>query len=260
MSTASRLSPSDLWREVRLDLTSRPSRSALTALGTLIGIAVLVSTLGLAASLASQISARFDALAATEITVTSVQGKEADGSQLPVDAPERSLRINGVLNAATLSEVPAASLRGTPVRGATNADTGTSLYAASADLGDLTHAIIEGRFFDAWHDRSGTPVAVLGAGAAERLRISDVAVQPVVFINDQPVVVIGIITAMDRRVSLLQSVIVPNGYAVRALELSRPITHRAGKGPAHMAEHLGLKQRFGQGRARHLHERPPRPP
>lgn len=220
--TPSQLRPTDLAHEVWLDLRSRPGRTALTTLGTLIGIAVLVSTLGLAASLAAQIAARFDALTATEVTVTP-PGTDTSAIALPLDAPQRALRVNGTVAAATLSEIKNTTITGTPLKDpSVAAASGLSLFAASPDLGRVLYASLSGQFFNPWHDTNAVPVAVLGSAAAERLRVSSTAGQPVVFINDQPVVVVGIITSLARRQSLSQAVIVPNGYAAAKLGLASP--------------------------------------
>lgn len=220
---ASKLAARDAAREVWLDLKSRPGRSALTALGTLIGIAVLVSTLGLAASLAAQISSRFDALTATEVTVTTIQVGQQTASIIPADGPERALRINGTVAATTLSEIKDIAITGTPVYDpSAPLDTTMPLYAASPGLADVVHATLDGRFFDAWHDARAVPVAVLGYGAAERLRVGSVLHQPVVFINGQPVAVIGIISSLERRTGLAQAVIVPDGYARAKLGQQAP--------------------------------------
>lgn len=137
--TPSQLRPTDLAHEVWLDLRSRPGRTALTTLGTLIGIAVLVSTLGLAASLAAQIAARFDALTATEVTVTP-PGTDTSAIALPIDAPQRALRVNGTVAAATLSEIKNTTITGTPLKDpSVAAASGLSLFAASPDLGRVLY-------------------------------------------------------------------------------------------------------------------------
>lgn len=67
----------DLRREAVAGLFARPVRMALTVLGTVIGVAALVATLGLSRTASHQIIARFDELAATEITVSSTPAPRA---------------------------------------------------------------------------------------------------------------------------------------------------------------------------------------
>ncbi len=60
----------DLVTEAFAGLLARPTRVALTVLGTVIGVGALVATLGLSKTAGSQIVGRFDALAATDIVVS----------------------------------------------------------------------------------------------------------------------------------------------------------------------------------------------
>lgn len=69
----SSLSARDLWYEAQASLLARAVRSALTALGTIIGVASLVAILGLSDSAARQVSERFDALAATTVTAEALR-------------------------------------------------------------------------------------------------------------------------------------------------------------------------------------------
>jgi len=83
------LAPRDLVGEALASLTARPGRAVLTALGTVLGVAALVATLGLSKTAGNQIVGRFDALAATDIVVTpkaAAAGRAAAGSGLPWDA------------------------------------------------------------------------------------------------------------------------------------------------------------------------------
>jgi putative ABC transport system permease protein len=101
----SRLSVLDLVVESLGGLLARPSRMLLTALGTVLGIAALVATLGLAKTAGSQIVSRFDPLAASQVVVVpndrSLFGPEAQASTIPWDAEARLVRLNGVVAAGT---------------------------------------------------------------------------------------------------------------------------------------------------------------
>src|SRR3954451_12959723 len=102
------LTPRDLVEEALASLTARPGRAVLTALGTVLGVAALVATLGLSKTAGNQIVGRFDALAATDIVVapkTAGAGRAGGGNLLPWDAEERARRLNGVVSAGTLTDV-----------------------------------------------------------------------------------------------------------------------------------------------------------
>src|SRR4051794_24386214 len=65
----SRLDPRDLGVEALASIGIRPVRTALTVLGTVLGIGTVVTTLGMAATAGNQIADRFDAVTATAVTV-----------------------------------------------------------------------------------------------------------------------------------------------------------------------------------------------
>ena len=106
----SRLSLRDLVNEAAAALTARPARTLLTALGTVLGVAALVATLGLAKTAGSQIVSRFDELEATEVVVRPPQNQSSnpDAQQangIPWDAGDRLERLNGVVAAGTKTDV-----------------------------------------------------------------------------------------------------------------------------------------------------------
>ncbi|NED85301.1 ABC transporter permease, partial [Streptomyces sp. SID11233] len=76
-------------------MLQRPARSALTALGTVLGVGTFVAILGLTATTSSQIDARFSVLTATEVTVEDIgtQQNEFAGLAFPEDADRRVERL-----------------------------------------------------------------------------------------------------------------------------------------------------------------------
>src|SRR5207342_533454 len=96
----------DLLSECLASLLARPARAALTVLGTVVGVAALVSTLGLSKTAGNRIVGRFDALAATDIVVTPKASRPGVVPKvLPWDAEARLHRLNGVVGVGTLSDV-----------------------------------------------------------------------------------------------------------------------------------------------------------
>src|SRR4051794_41840062 len=108
----------DLFGEALAGVIARPARALLTVLGTVLGIAALVATLGISKTAGNQIVGRFDALAATEVVVEPA-GNDQPGTDippvLPWDAEARLRRLNGVRPARTPS---AGGLHRGPLRGA----------------------------------------------------------------------------------------------------------------------------------------------
>jgi ABC-type antimicrobial peptide transport system permease subunit len=228
----SRLGGYDLVAEALAGMLARPGRTLLTILGTVLGVAALVATLGLARTAGNQIVERFDALAATSITVEPQRGglglgpQQQDVSIIPWDAEDRLTRLNGVTAAGTLSRIELAGSLVTAVP--INDPLGQSafaidMYATSpgllaAILGDVD----TGRYFDEGHSARADRVAVLGPAAAGRLNITRVDHQPAVFIGDETLVVIGIIGDVAVESRLLDAILVPDGTAKRHYGLQAP--------------------------------------
>src|SRR6185312_13668053 len=79
-----------------------------------------------------------------------------------------------------------------------------------------------GRFPDEGHSERANRVAVLGRNAAERLGISNLDQQPAIFIGDRLYQVIALLDKVGRQPSLLGSVTIPNGTAIRECGLAAP--------------------------------------
>lgn len=213
-------------------LLARPGRTALTVLGTVLGIAALVATLGISKTAGNQIVGEFDALAATYVSVRPQQSGFFFGagpsqtSVIPFDAEARLLRLNGVVAAGTLSSVDTGSrlTRSVPVNDPLRQNEfAIGIYAGSAGLFDTIGArLITGRFFDRGHSDNNDAVVVLGPGAAQRLNINRVDQQPAIFLGDEVMVVIGIIADVEREPVLLDAVIMPEGIARDRFGLEAP--------------------------------------
>jgi ABC-type antimicrobial peptide transport system permease subunit len=224
----------DLAGEALTGLSIRPGRSLLTMLGTVVGIGSLVATLGLSRTASVQVAQRFDALAATEVEVTTatdgVSGRTVR-SVLPWDAEDRLAALDGVVAAGTLSDVDTnrATTRSLAAHDPHRpADVALAVKAASPGLfGAVRASVAEGRLFDHGHDERADRVAVLGPSAARRLGVADVGLQPSIFVGDRPFAVIGILGDVARQPALLDAVIIPNGTARAAYNLAAPASVQA---------------------------------
>ncbi len=212
----------DLVAEASSGIGGRPGRLLLTILGTVLGIASVVVTVGLAQTASGQIARQFDAVAATQAMAEPATGKSASGDQqalsrLPWDAPERVGRLAGVEAAGLVADVDVdgARITAVPVNDPSQPTVSSpSVLAGTGGLLDaLRGSVRTGRFFDAGHDARADRVVVLGADAAERLGISRVDRQPSIFIGERAYTVIGIIDGMQRRTDLLNAVVLPIGTA-----------------------------------------------
>ncbi|MDX1416139.1 MAG: ATP-binding cassette domain-containing protein, partial [Candidatus Promineifilaceae bacterium] len=221
------ITPRDLFNETVAGIFSRPGRMVLTILGIVIGLTALVATLGLSRTASNRIISQFDELAATEIIITAKSGADgADPTIIPWDAPQRLLRLNGVVAAGTLSQVEygEALVSSSPVKDPQNQTAfNLAVQAASPGLYPAVHAdLARGRLPDRGHSQRADRVAVLGPSAAQRLGIVDLDQLPAIAIGDHLYLVIGILRDVARQPDLLASVIIPEGTARSDFGLAGP--------------------------------------
>jgi putative ABC transport system permease protein len=215
----SRFSPRDLASEAVAGILQRPARSALTSLGTVLGVGAFIAVLGLTGTAAAQIDTRFNRLTATEVSVEDTGGRDADRVPLafPADADRRMARVNGVEAAGVYWKVrlaPGEPVRSSPVADGTGAVSQTPVVAASAGvLSAAEPHFTQGRAYDAFHDAHHQSVAVIGASTAARLGIGTLRTQPAVFIGDTAFTVVGIFDDTRRMPDLLLSVVIPRTTA-----------------------------------------------
>ncbi len=221
----------DLISEALAGLFARPGRAVLTVLGAVLGIASLVATLGVANTAGNQIISTFNELSATSVVVTTERGffgGNAPRVALPWDSEMRLSRLNGVVAAGSMADVAISGDLTSAVP--LNDPLGQTefqipMVAASPGLYRAVRGeLATGRWFDWGHSERADRVVVLGAGAAQRLNITRVGQQPVVFVGDLSFVVMGILEDVLRQADLLNSVIVPEGTARDLYDLASPTT------------------------------------
>lgn len=224
VAPADRFTFQDLVAEATADIGSRPARLIMTILGTVLGIASLVATIGFAQTAAAQIASQFDGAAATRVVVAPAkaqsgsENKSVAAGRLPWDSTDRVELLAGVESATLLGEVALAdgeTITAVPVNDpAAAAVASPRLFAASPELLDTAEGVVvTGRFFDRGHDVRADRVAVLGARLAERMGINRVDSQPSVFVAGVAYAVVAIVDGMERRSELLDAVIIPIGSA-----------------------------------------------
>jgi ABC-type antimicrobial peptide transport system permease subunit len=199
----------------------------LTIVGTVVGLAALVATVGLSSTAGNRIAGRFDELAATEIIVSVRPGSAVPGARvIPWDAPTRLARLSGVVAAGTVSQVNVGDrlVSASPVSDPqARTDFRLSVYAASPELFDAARAQLRGgRLFDGGHSARADRVVVLGPNAASQLGINSVRGGPAIRIGDDLFTVIGVLDGVARYPQLLGSVIMPEGTAVDRYRLVAP--------------------------------------
>ncbi|MEE4488681.1 ABC transporter permease [Streptomyces sp. BE230] len=213
-----RLRTRDLLTEAHAGMLQRPGRSALTALGTVLGVGTFVAILGLTATASSQIDSRFNTLVATEVTIEDIGDDSAEqlANSFPGDAPSRMERLHGVQHAGMYWHVSVSgrsTVTAAPVGDGAGGEEAPVVAATPGVLAAAGPTLAQGRLFDAFHHRRAEDVVVIGSGLANRLGITTLETQPAVFVGGTPLTVIGIMDDVDRQEDLLLSVIVPSTTA-----------------------------------------------
>jgi putative ABC transport system permease protein len=203
--TPSRLHPADAVRTSTIGLRTRRTRSLLSALGILIGIAAMIAVLGLSESSKSDLLAQLDRLGTNLLRVQATEGLGLGAAQLPKTALAMTGRLDGVEEVSAQVDVAANVFRTDYIP--TTRTGGLTVKAVDTGLlGTLKGTVAQGRFLDDATARY--PVAVLGSVAAQRLGITDLSQQPRVWIGDHWFSVTGILHTLGLNPDLDRSAIV----------------------------------------------------
>lgn len=207
-----RLAWTDRLRIGALGLSSRPARTALSALGIAIGITALVGVLGLSESSRADLNEQLDALGTNLLTVEPGQDFMGDDASLPDESVAMVGRMRTVDSAAAVRAVDGTVRRTDRVPEAQT----SGIVVAAADLG-LPEAVAatmrSGRWLDA--ATSDLPAVVLGATAARRLAIDDTAVARGVrvYVDGRWFAVVGVLDPVVLAPELDESALVGVGVA-----------------------------------------------
>ncbi|MFJ4769953.1 tyrosine-type recombinase/integrase [Streptomyces uncialis] len=148
------LSARDLLGESLAGVLQRPARSALTALGTVLGVGTFVAILGLTATTSSQIDSRFNALTAAEVNIEDVALEQNEFVRLafPDDADARVERLAGVEHAGVYWTVDYrgtdATVRSSPVGDAADGERASIVAASPGAIKAAVPHVAEGRVYD----------------------------------------------------------------------------------------------------------------
>jgi putative ABC transport system permease protein len=216
-----RLRPADAIREAVTGIAARPARAFLTSLGTLLGVAWFVTALGLVSTASGQVATTFADRLATQVTVRSAAPGPAPAAYpYPADVSRRLEALTGVVAAGVywpvkLARPVAVAARPGDQGAASQGAAGQVVIAASP--GFLAAAGVQvslGRTISAWAQAHAAQVCLAGSAAAKALGVTDVQDQPVILINNETCVVIGIVSRALRRPALLRAIMLPTSTAI----------------------------------------------
>jgi putative ABC transport system permease protein len=189
---SSRLLARDVLSVGSIGLRSRRLRAGLSAIGIAIGIASMVAVLGLSASSQADLLDTIDRLGTNLLTVEPGQTfSSGEQAELPGTAATKVGALDSVQDASAIYAVENATVRRNALVDEANTS-GVRVYASDSDLPrTLTIPLRSGDYLDRATERF--PTVVLGAVAARRLGLSDLAGKPQVYIGTRYYRVIGIL-------------------------------------------------------------------
>jgi putative ABC transport system permease protein len=186
-----RMWPRDVVKVGAVGLRTRPLRAFLSALGIAIGIAAMVSVVGISSSSQAELNSTLDALGTNLLTVSPGTTLTGGQAELPLTSEAMVGRIGPVESLSAVGRVDDVSVYRTDKIPAIQTN-GLITYAARTDLLDTIGAKVRsGKWLDA--ATSTYPATVLGASAAQRLGISHAGPDTQVLVGRKWFTVLGIL-------------------------------------------------------------------
>jgi putative ABC transport system permease protein len=223
---APRLAGRDAAAEAVAGIVQRPGRSALTMIGTVLGVGAFVAVLGLTATGAGQISRQFTVLEDTTVTVedngpaNNVAPPDTNPPVgFPADADAVADHINGVTAAGVwwpVSLPSDASVTGSLALSATTDQTVSLLAASPGAVTAMGLSMVAGSPLTAYENDTAQHVAVIDATTAATLGISPARLpsHPAVFAGGVAYTVVGIYSTAQRVVTDESAMLIPDNTAL----------------------------------------------
>ncbi len=221
-----RLAVRDAAAEAIAGIAQRPGRTALTMLGTVLGVGAFVAVLGLTATGAGQISRQFTVLEATTVTVED-NGPANDvappGTNPAIgfraDADAVADHIRGVAAAGVwwpVSLPAGASFTGSLALSGASSQTVSLLAASPGAVRAMGLSMVAGSPLSAYENDTGQHVAVIDTATAAALGISPARLpsHPAVFVDGIAYTVIGFYSTARRVVSDESAMLIPERTAL----------------------------------------------
>jgi len=185
------LRPADVIRVGGAGLRARPLRVVLSALGIAIGIAAMVSVVGISTSSREDLARTLDRLGTNLLTVSPGQSFFGDAAHLPDEALTMIRRIGPVTAVSAIGRVPDARVyRNDHIPAAQSG--GIGVYAVRLDVpGTVGATVVSGTWLNA--ATAKYPAVVLGVKAAQRLGVGRAGPQERVYLGGRWFTVVGLL-------------------------------------------------------------------
>jgi putative ABC transport system permease protein len=185
-----RLSPRDVLRVGGAGLKARPLRVFLSALGIAIGIAAMISVVGISTSSREDLNRQLSALGTNLLTVGPGQTMFGEQAHLPDEVTSMIGRIGPVMSTTATGKVSAKVYRSDLIPETQSG--GIAVLAARTDLlGTVGGSVVSGAFLN--DATAHYPAVVLGAKAAERLGVGSVGQDQQIYLGGKWFTVVGVL-------------------------------------------------------------------
>jgi len=209
----SHLRPADLIPVATIGLRTRRGRAALSILGVTIGVAALISVLGLTRSSQAELLARIDALGTNLLIVANTVGVSGVESPLPTTAATTISRTDGVLASSATAALPGLHVYRND-RVGTHRHGGLAVRTTdTALMSTLEGQLSAGVFLS--EPTSLYPATVLGHNAAQHLGIADLKGPPLVWLGQRWYTVIGILRPLELAPEINHSALIGQTVAAK---------------------------------------------
>ena len=207
----------------------RVRRNIFTMLGVVLGIASLVLTVGLTATISGQLADSFDIFRAKHLTISSTRTEAMSRAELLSLAASENYRrvsqLNGVTGTALVDQLDESTdiQRGPDNFGERGANVTASVLAATPTIFSVQgHELVWGRTFDEGHLERNDKVVVLSESVMRQLALP-YSPGVTVYIHDEPYTVIGVVRENPSLTLSYGSVYLPLGAKPGAdVEKSQP--------------------------------------
>ena len=177
----------------------RVRRNIFTMLGVVLGIASLVLTVGLTATISGQLADSFDIFRAKHLTISSTRTEPMSRAELLSLAASENYRrvsqLNGVTGTALVDQLDESAdiQRGPDNFGERGANVTAAVLAATPSIFSVQgHELVWGRTFDEGHVERNDKVVVLSESVMRQLALP-YSPGVTVYIRDEPYTVIGVV-------------------------------------------------------------------
>lgn len=177
----------------------RVRRNIFTMLGVVLGIASLVLTVGLTATISGQLADSFDIFRAKHLTISSTRTEAMSRAELLSLAASENYRrvsqLNGVTGTALVDQLDESTdiQRGPDNFGERGANVTASVLAATPSIFSVQgHELVWGRTFDEGHVERNDKVVVLSESVMRQLALP-YSPGVTVYIHGEPYTVIGVV-------------------------------------------------------------------